>query len=68
MGKGAGCGQFSDHFSAPHPRCVNIGNGVFGHLELFIRRVKNGRAIAHADIIALPVDCGRVVNLEEKFE
>src|SRR6202012_721604 len=54
--------------SRPEAGCVDVRDPVLGNLFLLIGGVKNWGAIAQAAIISLPVQGGRIVNLEKKFQ
>jgi hypothetical protein len=66
--EGTGGSDFRHYFARPQAGGVDIGNGVVSDAFLFIARVIDGRAIAAAHVIALPVARGRIVDLEEEFE
>src|SRR6185312_3181726 len=60
--------QFGHHLARPESRCVHVGDGVLGHLLLLTAGMEDGRAIARAAIIALPVRGARIVDLEEELQ
>jgi len=64
----AGRRHFRHHLAGPQPGRVHIGNGVLGDAFLFVVRVEDGRAVTAAEIVALAVARGRVVDLEEEFQ
>src|SRR6202022_3279664 len=47
---------------------VDVGNRVLGDLLLRVAQVEDGRPVARPDVVALPVACGRVVDLEEELQ
>ena len=66
--EGSRRGHLGHHSSGPQARRVDIGDGVLGHALLFVAGIENRRAVAGADVIALPVQRGRIVDLKEEFE
>ena len=66
--EGTGRGDFRHHLARPQAGSVDIGDGVFCDALLFVVHVEDGRPIAGAHVIALPVASGRIVDLEEEFE
>ncbi len=63
-----GGGEFGDDFSGPEVGGVDVGDGFFGDLFLFVGGVEDGGAVGEAAVVALAVEGGGVVDLEEKFE
>jgi hypothetical protein len=59
-------GDFRHRLGWPQTGSVDIGDGVVRDALLFVVYVKDGRAIAGAYVIALPVARCRIVNLEEE--
>jgi exodeoxyribonuclease-3 len=66
--EGTGGGDFRHHFAGPQAGSVDIGDCVFSDAHLFLVHVEDGRPIAGAQVIALPVASGWIVDLEEEFE
>src|SRR5690348_3501703 len=64
----AGRHDLGHHLARPQARCFHVGNGVFGDALLFFGRVENRRPVTGADVVALAIAGGRVVDLEEKFQ
>jgi ATP-dependent helicase Lhr and Lhr-like helicase len=64
----AGRGHLGDHLAGPQAGRVHVGDGVLGDLLLLVAGVEDGRPVARADVIALPVLRGRVVDLEEELQ
>src|SRR5690242_12326878 len=60
--------DFSHHFTGPNPRCVDIGDGVICNSLLFVACVEDGGTIAGSPVVALAIQCGRVMNLEEELK
>src|SRR5437868_451482 len=66
--KSTGGRNFSHHFAGPNPRRVDISDGVTCNSFLFVACVEDGRTIAGSPVVPLPIQCGRVVNLEEELQ
>src|ERR1700722_19467065 len=49
-------------------RSLDVRDRVFGNLPLLVGGVKDCRTIAGAQIVALTIERGGIVNLEEKFQ
>src|SRR6201982_3041775 len=47
-------------------RSFDVGDGVLG--DLLIRRIEDWRAVSRAQIFALTVESGRIMNLEEELQ
>src|SRR5262249_15177648 len=60
--------DLGDHLAGPDAGGIDVGDGVFGDLSLLVRRVEDGGPVAVADVVALAVLRGRVVDLEEELE
>lgn len=60
--------DFGDDLAGPYPGGIDFGDDFFRSAFLFVSCVKNGRAIAGSPIVALPVQSGWIVNLEEEFQ
>ncbi len=60
--------DFSHHFTGPNPRRVDIGDGVTCNSFLFVACVENGGTITGSPVVALAIQCGRVMNLKEEFQ
>ena len=52
----------------PESRGIDVGDHVFGNLTLIIVDIEDRRSITRADVVALSIHRGRVVNLEEERE
>src|SRR5215813_9884062 len=66
--KSTGRRNLSHHFTGPHPRRVDISDGVACDSFLFVASVEDGGTIAGSHVIALPIQCGRVMNLKEELQ
>ncbi|MNG04175.1 hypothetical protein D3C84_872880 [compost metagenome] len=66
--KRAGRGDFGDHLAGPKAGSFDVGHGVFGNLSLLIAEVEQRRSVARADIVALAILGGGVMNLEKELE
>src|SRR5581483_797379 len=66
--EGAGGSDLGDHLAGPQAGCVDVGDGVLGDLLLRIVAIEDGRAVTGADVVALAVPGGGVVDLEEKLQ
>ena len=66
--EGTGGHDFCHDLSWPQAGSIDIGDGVFSDALLFVVHVEDGRPIAGAYVIALPVASGGIVDLEEEFE
>src|SRR6185437_9890086 len=62
-----GC-DFSDGLAGPQARGIHIGDRVFGDAFLLVVGVEDRRAVAGADVVALAIHRGRVVDLEKEFQ
>src|SRR6185437_3918683 len=60
--------QFRHHLAGPQAGGLDVGDGVLGDLKLLQAGVENRRAVAGADVVALPVAGGGVVDLEEELQ
>ena len=49
----------------PIPRRIDVFDGVQGNLFLFVVGIIDGRSVGGPTIIALPVQCGGIMDLEE---
>src|SRR5215469_12822860 len=56
------------HLAGPQPRRLDVGDRVVGNPLLLIAGIKNRRTIARAPIIALTVERGGIVDLEEELQ
>ncbi len=63
-----GRNHLGDHLSGPQPGGVDVGDGVVRDLLLFVVEIEDRRAVAGADVVALTVLGGRVVDLEEELQ
>jgi hypothetical protein len=52
----------------PKSRSIDVSNGVLGNPFLFFRGIEDSRTVAGADVIALTIASGRIVNLKEKLK
>src|SRR5690606_25436311 len=59
---------FGHHLARPQAAGLDVGDGVLGNAPLFRRGVEDRRAVGSADVVALAVGGGRVVDLEKEFE
>src|SRR5215471_2827524 len=66
--KSTGRREFSHHFTGPNPRRVDISDGVTCNSFLFVACVEDGGTIAGSPVVALAIQCGRVMNLEEELK
>src|SRR5215470_11400818 len=57
-----------DHLARPQAGGVDVGDRVLGDLLLRVAGVEDGRPVAGPHVVALPVERGRVVDLEEELE
>ncbi len=60
--------DFRDHLPWPEAGGLDVGNGVDRAPALFVVVVVDGGAIACADVVALAVPGGRIMDLEEKLQ
>src|SRR5690606_5908855 len=60
--------HFGHHLARPQAAGLDVGDGVLGHAPLLRRGVEDRRAVGGADVVALAVARGRVVDLEEELE
>src|SRR5215813_9559800 len=56
--------HLGDDLARPQAGGVDVGDGVLGGLFLRVADVEDGRPVAGPDVVALPVQGGRVVDLE----
>src|SRR5918996_3866890 len=63
-----GLADLGHHLAGPQARGVDVGDRVLGDPALLLARIEDLRAIAGADVVALAVLGGRVVDLEEELE
>src|SRR3954454_14601462 len=66
--KSTGRRDFSHHFTGPNPRRLDISDGVICNSFLFVASVEDGGTIAGSPVVALAIQCGRVMNLEEELQ
>src|SRR5215475_457703 len=57
-----------DHLARPQAGGVDVGDCVLGDLPLRVAGVEDGRPVAGPEVVALPVERGGVVDLEEELE
>ena len=60
--------DFGHDFSGPQARRLHIRYRVQSDLPLILLHIVDRRTIAETPIIALPIGCGRIVNLKEEFQ
>jgi len=60
--------HFGDHLARPETGGVDVGDGVLRRPLLRVAEVEDRRTVAGPDVVALPVQRGRVVDLEEELE
>ena len=60
--------DFRDDLARPQPRGLDVGDGVQRDALLLVVGVEDRRAVAGADVVALPVLRRRVVDLEEELQ
>src|SRR5580765_7339734 len=60
--------DFGGCLSRPNSRRIDIGDGVAGHALLLRAGKENGRTIAQADVVALAIAGGGIVDLKKEFE
>ncbi len=66
--EGAGRRDFGHDLAGPQARRIDVGDGVLGDAFLLIAGIEDRRAVAAAEVVALPVARGRIVDLEEELE
>jgi len=66
--KVSGGGDLGHHLPRPKAGSLDIGDRVLRNPSLLIGRIENGRAVAQSAIIALTIQGGWIVNLEEELE
>jgi hypothetical protein len=54
--------------AGPQARRVDVGDRVLGDPALLLARIEDLRAVAGAEVVALAILRGRVVDLEEELE
>src|SRR6185437_1464042 len=54
--------------AGPQAGSVHVLDGVFGDALLLVAGVEDRRAVAGADVVALPIHRGRVVDLEKELQ
>src|SRR5574337_221520 len=64
----AGGRQFRHHLAGPQAGSVHVRDRVHGDAPLFVVQVEDRRTVAGAEVVALSVARGRVVDLEEKLQ
>src|SRR5215472_7746288 len=60
--------HLGNHLAGPQAGGLDVGDGVLGGLLLRVAEVEDGRPVAGPDVVALPVQRGRVVDLEEELQ
>ena len=60
--------HLGDHLARPEARRVDVGDRVLGDPLLLLVEVEDRRAVGGADVVALAVAGGRVVDLEEELQ
>jgi hypothetical protein len=60
--------HFGDHLPRPQAGGVDVGDRVLGGLLLRVAEIEDGRPVAGPDVVALAVQRGRVVDLEEELQ
>src|ERR1700691_1650448 len=63
-----GGGDLRDDLTRPQTGGLDVGDGLLGDPALLVGRIEDGRAVTQPPIIALTVQCRRIVNLEKEFE
>ena len=53
--EGTGRRDFGNDLAGPDPRGVDVGNRVLGNRSLLVGREEDGRPVAGADVVPLPV-------------
>jgi hypothetical protein len=66
--EGTGGREFRDDFPGPEAGGLDIRDRILGDALLLVVDIENGRPVARADVVALTVARGGIVNLEEKFQ
>jgi hypothetical protein len=61
-------GDLGHDLSRPEAGCVDVRDGVDGGQSLFFTGVEDGRTNVSPDLIALPVQRRRIVDLKEELE
>src|SRR3546814_9996658 len=64
----AGGDHFGHHLARPKSRRLDTGVGLVCGPPLLFARVEDGRTIAGSDVVALAVQRGRIMNLEEELQ
>ncbi len=64
----AGGLDLGDDLAGPEARGLDVGDRVLGDPALLVVDVEDRRAVAQADVVPLPVQRRRVVDLEEELE
>ena len=60
--------HLGDDLARPQPRGLDVGDGVQRDALLLVVGVEDRRAVAGADVVALPVLRRRIVDLEEELQ
>lgn len=60
--------DFRHDLAGPQPRSVDVGDRVFRDSPLFVGRVEDRGAVTRTAIVPLPIDGGRIVDLEKELE
>ena len=60
--------DLGDHLARPQAGGLDVGDRVLGDPPLLVAGVEDRRPVAGADVVALPVERGRVVDLEEELQ
>ena len=60
--------NLSQNFPRPFAGGVHVTKGLFGDPLLLLVCIENGGAVACADVVALTIQRGWIMNLKEKLE
>src|SRR5205809_3839624 len=64
----AGRGDLRDDLAGPAAGCFDVRDRLLGDLPLLVVGVEDRRPIARPDVVALTVQRGRIMDLEEELE
>ena len=64
----AGRHHLGDDLPRPAARALDVGDRLLGDAALLVIGVEDRRAVTRPDVVALTVQCRRIVNLEEELE
>ena len=64
----SGCDHLTNNSSGPQAGRIDIGDGVEGGTSLFFTGIEDGRTDVSPFFLALAVQRGRIVDLEEELQ